>query len=256
MTPAETLRELLERIGASQGAAALIDEEELSQWPAEAVRALQSHKLLVRASPAASVVCPGCEQQCTMPVHTVSDGRGNAASFVVCDKRNDINRVPISAERLSQWRASLAALGGLVARFFDITGTGTVSGQRCELGVLRGRKHSSHLVLEADNELSLHLAGHTVALADYLALEGKSLRLDKQAIIRLVDRPIAGAGDQESARQRRERLGKLVRAEKVKGNRAFLKTVAGAEGISVSRLKGILQRLSKESQPARRSAFR
>ena len=63
-------------------------------------KAMKSHKLLVKASPATTVVCPGCEQECTMPVHTVSAGTGEAASFIVCDKRNDINRVAVSARRL------------------------------------------------------------------------------------------------------------------------------------------------------------
>ncbi len=37
MTPLDALLELLERVGASRSAAALVSEEELSHWPAEAV---------------------------------------------------------------------------------------------------------------------------------------------------------------------------------------------------------------------------
>ena len=83
MTPLEALLELLERVGASRGAAALVSEEELSRWPAEAVRKLKSQKLLVKASPAVSVVCPGCEQECTMPVYTRTC-RDGASGFVCC----------------------------------------------------------------------------------------------------------------------------------------------------------------------------
>ena len=64
--------------------------------------------------------------------------------------------------------------------------------------------------------------------------------MDRRALTRLVDQPIAGGGDQESAAQRRERLQKRVDAERAKGNRAFNKTVAEEEGINVSRLKQIL----------------
>jgi hypothetical protein len=73
MTPLDALLELLARLEASGGAAALLNEDELSHWPAEAVRELKSQRLLVKASPAASVVCPGCEQECAMPVHTLMD---------------------------------------------------------------------------------------------------------------------------------------------------------------------------------------
>jgi hypothetical protein len=83
MTPLDALRELLERVGASRDAAALVSEVELSQWPAEAVRGLKAQKLLARASPAVSVVCPGCEQECVMPVHTPPCG-GRGSDFVCC----------------------------------------------------------------------------------------------------------------------------------------------------------------------------
>ena len=116
MTPLDALLELLERVGASRGAAALLSEEELSHWPTEAVRGLKSQKLLVRASPAVSVVCPGCEQECTMPVVTFPAGTGPVVSFVVCDKRDDISRVDVPVERLQQWRCGAEAVGAFVAR--------------------------------------------------------------------------------------------------------------------------------------------
>jgi hypothetical protein len=107
--------------------------------------------------------------------------------------------------------------------------------------MLKGKKGSSHLVLLADGRLSLTLAGHSIALADILALESMGFKLDKQTLVRLVDKPVAGAGDKESATQRRAMLKKRVQAEKNRGNKTFLKTVAGDEGISVSRLKQLLQ---------------
>lgn len=256
MTPAEVLHELLARLGANHdGAAVLVSDEELNEWPEVAVHAMKKAGLLAPASPASSVVCPGCERQCFMPVHTLQAGPGKAAFVIFCDKRDDISRVAVPEAKLRQWSASTAALAGLATRLLGVADAISPSGQRCEIGVVRGRKQSSHVVLVANGGLSLQLAGHTVALADYLTLEDKSFRMDKQAILRLVDRPIAGAGDRESAQKRRERLRKLVQAEEAKGNKAFLKTVAEREGISVSRLKQILQRPSQESQRARRSVF-
>ena len=188
-----------------------------------------------------------------MPVHIVSAGTGKAASFVMCDKRNDINRVAVSAERLRQWSASLSAIATLVADLLGCIHTDaeiTSSGRR-EVGLLKGRTHSSHVVLVANGGLNLLLAGHSVALADVLTLEGASLRLDRQTLLRLVDKPVAGAGDIESAAQRRARLAKLVREERAKGNQAFLKTVAAKEGISISRLKQLLQKSAGKAKGVR-----
>ncbi|MEI2746622.1 MAG: hypothetical protein V9G22_14965 [Ottowia sp.] len=108
--------ELLGRVGARLGESVTVSTEELNQWPTAAVAALKSQGLLLKARPAKSVVCPGCEQECSMPVHTVTRAeRDPATSFVVCDKRSDINRVPIPAARLALWRCDAQAVCGFVA---------------------------------------------------------------------------------------------------------------------------------------------
>lgn len=254
MTPLEALRELLERVGASRDAAALVSEDELSRWPAEAVQELKAKKLLQRASAAVSVVCSGCERECVMPVHTPPAVTRPAVSFVVCDKRDDINRVEVPSGRLEQWRASASSVAALITGLLELgrPDLGDTSAGRWEIGMLKGRKYSSHIVLMADGQLIICVAGHTVALADVLTLEGDSFRLDKQTLIRFVDKPVAGAGDKESATLRRERLKKRVQAEKAKGNKAFLKAVSEDEGVSVSRLKQLLQETSKPTQAQHR----
>ena len=88
MTPQAALIELLGRVSARLGEPVTVSTEELNQWPAEAVAAMKSQGLLLKARPAKSVVCPGCEQECSMPVHTLTRPNAPAASFVVCDKRS------------------------------------------------------------------------------------------------------------------------------------------------------------------------
>ncbi len=250
MTPLDAILELLARMGAGNGAVVLVSEEELSHWPAAAVKAMKSQKLLVKARPAASVVCLGCEQECVMPVHTLPAGPRGAASFIVCDKRSDTNRVAVPISRLEQWQSSGTSIADLLAGLLGLRrpDAGDTSSCRWEIGLFKGLKRSSHLVLLADGRLTLSLAGHSIALADILALEGNSFKLDKRTLIRLVDKPVGGAGDAESAAQRRERLKKRVQAEKTKGNKAFLKAVSEDEGISVSRLK---QLLKEEPKPTK-----
>jgi len=256
MKPEEALSELLGRLGASRGEPVLIIEQELSDWPAQAVAAMKSHKLLVKARPASSAVCPGCEQECVMRVYTLTDDMRGPASFTVCDKRDDINRVPIPASLLEQWQCSGLAIADLLANLLGLRrpDTGDRSVGRWEVGLFKGKKQSSHLVLVADGGLTLRLAGHSIELADVLTLEGIGFKLDKQTLVRLVDKPIAGAGDEKSATQRRARIKKQVQAEKDRGNKAFLKTVAEIEGISVSRVKQILHPKPKH-QKLGRSAY-
>ncbi len=243
MTPEDALIELLDRVAALQGASARISADELAQWPGEAVTAMKAQKLITGARPAASAVCPGCEEECVMPVHTIPQPSGDAALFIVCDKRDDIGRVPVPGASLEQWQASGDSIADLLAGLLGLhrSPMGSSSAGRWEVGVYRGKKHASHLVLMAGEQLTLTLGGHSIALTEVLALEGSRFKVDKRRLIRLADQPVAAAGDVESAGQRRERIRKRVDELKAKGVKAFLKTVAEEEGLSISRIKQLLQ---------------
>jgi hypothetical protein len=206
MTPLETLLDLLERVGAGSGAAALVSEAELNGWPAEAVRNLKSQELLVKASPAASVVCPGCERQCTMEVHTVPGGPGKAALFVVCDKRDDINRVPISAGRLLQWRCSLEAVGGFVARSLGLRPESQRKADAglWELGLAKGKRCDRMLCLRANGTLELVAGQNAVPLAELVSFGAQSYSVDTEAIRQLVDAATTGDNRYTPSSTRRE----------------------------------------------------
>lgn len=205
MTPLEALLELLERVGAGNGAA-LVNEEELSRWPEPAVQALKSAKLLVKASPATTVVCPGCEQECTMPVHTVSAGTGKASSFVVCDKRDDINRVPVSAERLRQWRCGVEAVAGFVAQSLGLRPESQrkASDSLWELGLVTGRKHSQMLCLRANGVLELVAGNSAMPLAEVLHFGAEGYGVDSTEIRQLVDAATTGDSHYTPSNARRE----------------------------------------------------
>lgn len=242
MTPRDVLGDLLARIGANGGAAVFIGASELAEWPAAAVAEMKKQKLLVPARPAASVLCPGCERECVMPVRVIPAHAGPARAFVVCDKRDDINRVNVPITHLEQWQASGETVADWIARALGVTRpdrAGSHAG-RWEIGMFKGAKHASHLVLLAEGELRLTLAGHSLRLVDVLEVKDDRIIIDRRMLNRCVDRPVAGAGDTESAEQRRERLRARVREEKAKGTRAYLRAVAEEEGISHSRLKQLV----------------
>ena len=100
MTAIDALLELLGRVGACRDAAVLVNDEELLQWPGAAVKAMKSQKLIVKARPASSVICSGCERNCVMPVYTLPATTGKHSSFIVCDKRSDVNRVPVPYRKI------------------------------------------------------------------------------------------------------------------------------------------------------------
>jgi hypothetical protein len=188
MTPIDALSELLGMVGANQDAAVLVNAEELRQWPDAAVKALKSQKLIVRTRPASSVICPGCEDNCIMPVHTLPKSEGTQSSFIVCDNRSDINRVPIPAERLIQWKCSAEMVRRFVAvslglRRFDRQTPGGL----WEMGMVSGDKRRQMLCLKADGTLKLVTGSSAVPLAELIDFQEGKYSLDEVMIRRLVD---------------------------------------------------------------------
>src|SRR5689334_5174957 len=164
MKPGDALIELLARIGAAKGNAVFFSGEELSAWPAAAVAALKSQKLIARSRPASSVVCPGCERACVMPVHTPPASR----AFIVCDKREDINRVPVSSDRLTQWRCNAEAVCRFIAESLGLRHNEqrSANGAIWNIGIARGDKRSQMLCLRADGGTALVAGNNAVPLPE------------------------------------------------------------------------------------------
>lgn len=189
MKPVDALIELLDRVGANQGAAVLVNDDELRQWPSEAVKAMKSQRLITKARPAASAICPGCEHECVMPVHTVPAVARSAVSFIVCDKRSDINRVPVSAGRIIQWQCNVELVCGFIAACLRLRRSDrqTANVDLWEIGVATGNKRSQMLCLQANGGLTLVVGGNRVPLAELIAFCDGQYSLDGAMIRRMVD---------------------------------------------------------------------
>lgn len=190
MTPCAALGELLARVGARPGAAATVNTEELNQWPQAAVSALKLQGLLLKARPAQSVVCTGCEQECSMPVHTVQRANAPVASFVVCDKRSDTNRVAIAPARLALWRCDAKAVCGFVAASLGLQQTSVQPPDEGSLliGVVRGKKRTQMLCLRVvQGHLRLVAGADGLPLTDVIVFENSCFTLDQVAIRHMVD---------------------------------------------------------------------
>ena len=210
MTPEAALIELLTRVGARSGAAVFVSAEELRQWPSKGVTAMKSQNLLVKARPAKSVVCPGCERECVMQVQTVTRATGAAAVFVVCDKRDDINRVPITTDCLTQWRCNPEAVCGFVAKSLGIRQSEQRSGIAglWNIGTARGDKRSQMLCLRADGDLALVAGNNRVPLADLVGSRDGEYTVDAAMIRQLIDSAMTADPRYTPTNARRE-AGKL-----------------------------------------------
>lgn len=190
MTPQSALVELLARKGASQDVAVLLSNHELNQWPDTAVTAMKAQRLLVKAQPATSAICPGCERDCVMSVQTRIHPSRGAVAFIDCDKRSDVSRVAVPVDRLEQWRCTADAVGDFVAASLQLRR----SDKRClanndflEIGIATGNKRSQMLCLQINGELMLVAGGNMMPLADVVAYRAGAYSLDSARVRQLID---------------------------------------------------------------------
>ena len=187
MSPLGALIELAARVGANGDA--FIAESELNQWPPEAVSSLKCQKLITKAPPAISVVCPGCEEGCTLPVETIPAPSGAPALFVVCDKRDDTNRVAISANQLTQWQTSLITVAKFIGQCLSVrwNGTTTSPGDALQIGMVKSKAKSQMLCLRSDGGLLLMAGSSALPLVEVLTFAEGQYALDVQTIKQLIE---------------------------------------------------------------------
>lgn len=141
-----------------------------------------------------------------MQVHTLTAGTGKASFFVLCDKRDDINRVPVSAERLRQWRCGVEALGAFLAQSLGIQSEShrKAGDGLWELGLVAAKKRSQMVCLKANEALEL-VAGQTaVPLAELVRFGADGYSVDCEAIRQLVDAANTGDNRYTPSNARRE----------------------------------------------------
>ncbi|MBI3147092.1 MAG: hypothetical protein HYZ17_01065 [Betaproteobacteria bacterium] len=239
MNGGDALAALLGRVAAGSSEPAHFAEGELAEWPAAAVAALKAAGLLVKGPPADVVGCPGCEEDCAMPVETAATAGGKVRAFVVCDRRDDVARVEVPRDLLEQWTCSPERVADALARLLGTRRSGDgAAGGRWDVGMLKGAKGAAHVVLG--------IAGHNLALADVLDLGDNSLTLDRRALTRCVDSPVGAAGDSAARENRVDRLRKRRNELRAARVRNFNQVLAKEEGVSVSAIKQALA----EKKPA------
>ena len=244
------LAELLGRLGALRGGAVEVSAADLRGWNSDAVAALHVTGLLMPGPPAASIVCDGCEEACVRPVHVVTRAGGEAAAFVLCHLRDDIDRVAVALRDLARWRLtvqSLAdALAGLVGG--DVASAHGSAAGRYRLGFVQGKKQDRAVLhLRFDDEgMHLLLAGHVLEVQDALVLRDGRLAFDQRLLARCVDAPADGVdGADDDPEDRRLRLLDLVAKARARSPGKFLQAAADMEGITVYALKQVIYRKPK-----------
>ena len=201
MTESDLLEHIFERLCRADSGEEIFGADEAAQWPESALEVLIKSGLLGRAEPAQVIECDGCERNCFMPVHVrPAEGNRPARAFISCDKPEDVGRVPVELGRLAQWRITGGMLAGAMARLLGFTNSPHEDsvGKRWTLGQLKGKECKGEVKLSVEGGVALMVAGQNIPLVHVLTLNRRGLKVDKDAVLRLVEgatrQPAAGVG--------------------------------------------------------------
>ena len=141
-----------------------------------------------------------------MPVHTLPAGPHGPASFIVCDKRDDINRVAVSAEGLRQWRCGAEAVGAFVAQSLGLRADNRrkTDAGLWELGLVTGKKRSQMVCLKANGAVEFLVGENVGSLAELVRFGVEGYSVDCEAIRQLVDAATTGDSRYTPNNARRE----------------------------------------------------
>lgn len=190
MTLDDVLLELIQHLDShSEGS---FTWEQVREWPEGAVELFQGAGWIKPKASAKSVVCPGCEENCFMPVHVSPAVRGQPVrAFVACIIRDDMGRIPIPLNYLQQWQVTENQVTRWIADSLGLKGkpkkdkkSGTI-----HIGNVQGKKKMGLLEWVGQAPVSLKVSGGLLPLIEVVHLESDKLQIDQAAIINMVNRP-------------------------------------------------------------------
>lgn len=189
MTLGDVLQDLIQRLD-SQGDG-IIAWEQIREWPQEAVEIFQNAGWIKTGVPVKSVLCPGCEENCFMPVHASSTMHGKSVlAFVACDRRDDMGRIRIPPDYLQQWQVTENQIARWLGAKLGIRNKPkkNKTTQTIQIGSLRGNKKAGCLELASTAPVSLKVSEHSLPLNEIIYFESNQLQIDRNAILNMVDR--------------------------------------------------------------------
>lgn len=216
MTLNDVLEDLIQRLGS--GGDPVLAWEQVREWPAGATGVFEKAGWLKPTVASSTVECPGCEENCFMPVHVLpARNEQPARAYVACDRRDDMGRVKIAMPQLQQWQVTEGQVARWVSGALGLRGKlkqDKASGAFL-LGNLQGKKRVGAMEFQTVELVSLKTSGHSLPLSELVFFNNDRPSIDRAAILELVDLPPASESaeryQRSTARREARKVGTLER---------------------------------------------
>ncbi len=190
MTQEQLIEYILNRLG--QTSQVVFGADEIADWPLAATEIIKSSGLLERGQPAQALECRGCEENCYMPVTILpSENSLPSRAFITCDKRNDIGRVTVEMNSLTQWKITDEKLAKVLAKLLGFNQLKqNKSGRSWLIGTLEYKKNNIPIELVSENGICIMVSGHKLSLQEVLQLQENQLFFNKNLLSEKARKPI------------------------------------------------------------------
>ncbi|MCZ6887232.1 MAG: hypothetical protein O7H39_01960 [Gammaproteobacteria bacterium] len=198
------LADIASRLAGSSEGHALLSADEFGDADPGCLGILCDAGLLTAFEPSATTICDGCDRACPMEVQCVPGcGASPSRAFIVCDKRDDIGRVPVEMDRLRRWRMSLDLIAETTATLLGTDRPPRLleAGLVWSLGFIDHGNEAVEVILDAtggnlrpDHGLTVTLGAlpeiknkPIVELSRLVAFKGHRLGVDQVVLERVLD---------------------------------------------------------------------
>lgn len=192
MTLDDVLRELIGCLGARDDC--VVGWEQVRRWPKGAIDIFQKAGWLKTTARAETVECPGCEENCFMPVQFSPAPPGQtAAAFVACETRSEMGKVDVPLARLQQWQLTQAQMARWISGALNLKGKPEkdAASATFKLGTVQGKERLAELHLDLNEPVSLKASGHVLPLSEIIFIAAGQPGIDQAAILAMADLPPA-----------------------------------------------------------------
>ena len=139
---------------------------------------------MAEASPAKSVICRECQEECIIDAHRELRGKG-AIFYGACHKRSDISRISISPEELERWKITKDMVVRFVASQFDCNfnnGQSEMS-DHILIGHIQTKSGTEDITLFWNETPDIEISGRRYPLCDQFSWDGQILSIAVPAIL-------------------------------------------------------------------------
>jgi hypothetical protein len=192
MTLDDVLRELIGCLGARDDC--VVGWEQVRRWPKGAMDVFQKAGWLKATACADTIECPGCEENCFMPVQFPPAPPGQtAAAFVACETRSEMGKVKIPLARLQQWQLTQTQIARWVSKAINLKGKPEkdATSTTFKLGTVQGKARLVELHLDLNDPVSLKASGHMLPLNEIIFFADGQPGIDQAAVLAMADLPPA-----------------------------------------------------------------